>query len=224
MKMKTLKILTFCLLTVVIVLAGCSKSDNTKKSDVLSQQIHNIVPDSIITKMKNLGMQINGGTTPPDLQHIYYVDPFVLKSSNISYDYPGKLFASYLVQFYAQDNTALSIKLNYINGNETGTGLGGFISGSDNSFSVFAKVRAEIDGDSAYVIEVLSGTIVTGAIKNFYYANFMLDNYGNPDGVFIEQGEGRIIYDSDGTSEEQSSFTSPGKKKSAILLKSVSSK
>ncbi len=174
------------------------KKDHT--DDGLSEQIHNIVPDSIINKMKTLGMPIFGGTKPPDLQHIYLASPFILKSSNISSDYVGKSFADYYGKLYDQDNDQLSIKLDYYNGGERGSGLGGFISGEDNSFSVFVKVHSTYQGGQADVIMVISGKTDEGGIKNFYYANFMLDDYDDPNDVWIGVGQGRVIYDSDGYS------------------------
>jgi hypothetical protein len=173
-------------------------------------------------------MPINTGSTPPNMEKIYYADPFILVSSNIPTDYVGQSFTAYLVKFHDQNNASLSIKLDYINEPESGTGLGGFIAGSNNSFSVFAKVHCTNGNTQADMIQVISGTISdkidSAGIRNFYFANFMLNNYGNPDGYWIKDGQGRIIYDSDGFSPEESSFTLPDKKKSAILLKSVSGK
>jgi hypothetical protein len=224
--MKTLKILIIVLISTLAILS-CKKDATTKPriaSDSLSAEIHNLVPDSIINIMKNLGMPIKTGSTPPNMEKIYYADPFILISSNIPSDNSGDAFAAYLVKFYEQNNTALSIKLDYINAQESGTGLGGFISGSKNSFTVFAKVHCTYYEQQAEMLHVISGIIVPGGIDSLYFANFMLNNYGNVGGYWIKNGQGRIIYDSDGFSPEQSTFTVPDKKKSASFLKSVSSK
>jgi hypothetical protein len=204
--MKALKIIMLIVLP-SLVFFNCTKTEN--KTDGLSQDIHNIVPDSILTKMKALGLPINEGTTPPNIEKIYLASPFVLKATNRPSDFViGYQFSDYKVQFYQQNNSKLSILLDYINGPESGTGLGGFVSGANNKFSVFAKLSATSNGDKADLIQVISGTIVSGAIKDLYFANFMLNNYGNPHGYWIGQGQGRVIYDSDGNSPEQSTFKS----------------
>jgi hypothetical protein len=214
--MKAIKLLSFFVL-VSIILIECKKENK----DNLSEQIHNIVPDSILNKMKTLGMPINGGTKPPDLQKTYLASPFILKSSNIEGDYEGATFSDFYFKFSEQNNQNLSIKLDYFNDPETGTGLGGFIAGADNKFSAFFKVNSTANGDPADLIMVLSGTVVEGAINNLHYSNFMLNNYGNPHGYWIDAGEGRVIYDSDGNSPEVSGFPVKGKAGSQLtpLLK-----
>jgi|WetSurMetagenome_2_1015567.scaffolds.fasta_scaffold00661_2 hypothetical protein len=203
--MKSLKVLSFIALAFILV-TGCKK----ESKDNLSEQIHNIVPDSILNAMKSLGMPVHGGVKPPDLQNTYLASPFVLKSSNIADDYIGSTFSDFYFKFSEQNNENLSVKLDYYNSPETGTGLGGFISGSDNSFSAFFKVSSTANGDPADLIMVISGTISDGAVKNFYYANFMLNNYGNPHGYWISQGDGRVIYDSDGNSPTVEGFPVKG--------------
>jgi hypothetical protein len=83
-----------------------------------------------------------------------------------------------------------------VNGPESGTGLGGFISGDGNSFSVFVKVHAFSSNYPADVIHVLSGKISNGGISNLYFANFMLNNFGNTT-YWMGNGKGRVLYDSD---------------------------
>lgn len=203
--MKILRLLLVFILGMA-VFYSCKK----KADDELSEEIHNIVPDSILTKMESMGMPIFGGTTPPDFQNIYLASPYVLKKSTISSDVEGHTFSDYYVRFYDQDNDLLSVKLDYDNGPENGSGLGGYIAGTNNSFSAFVKVNSTYNGDQAEIIHVISGTIIEGAIKNFYFANFMLDNKGNPHGYWIDEGQGRIIYDSDGNSPVVSAMPSKG--------------
>jgi hypothetical protein len=173
------------------------KTDPVKKTFDLSSDIKNIVPDSTIQSLIDLGMIINDGTTPPNLENIYKVSPYVLKSSNIPSDYEGQTFTDYKFKLYDQDDVNQTIKLDYVNNPETGTGLGGFISGSGNNFSVFVKVHTLVFDSPADILFVLSGTITDGGIDNFIMSNYMLDNYGNLSGYYIENGQGRIIYDSD---------------------------
>jgi len=214
-----MKNITFQLLTIALILSalfvGCKK-DKKEESKVqengLTQEINNLIPDSIITAMVNLGMPINRGETPPDIAASFLASPFILKASTILSDVPGYQFSDYTVTFYEQNNDNLSVKVDYLNGPESGTGLGGFIVGANNSFSVFAEVNSTYSGKNATLVHVISGTLTATGIQNLYFANFMLNNNGNPGGIWIEEGDGRVIYDSDGFSEKvtKASFENHG--------------
>ena len=98
----------------------------------------------------------------------------------------------------------LTVKLDYINGPEEGSGLGSFIVGDGNQFTVVSEVTTVVNSDTASVAMVFSGELADEGINNFVYANFMLENNGSS--YFIENGQGRVIYDSDGFSEEVSTL------------------
>ena len=175
----------------------------------LTEEIVNLVPDSILNEMESMGMPIYGGENPPNIENSYLASPFVLKASNRESDQIGHTYSDYYVKFYNQDNSKLSISMNYLNGPESGTGMGSYIVGDDNKFSVFVEVNAEADdGSKAKMVHVISGEWTAEGIKNLYFANFMLDNYGNTTGYWIENGDGRVIYDSDGFSPVTDSFKS----------------
>ncbi len=195
------------LITVVSLMSiGCKKDDEKPvqvEENGLTVDINNLVPDSILNEMKNLGMPINTGGNPPNIENSYLVTPFVLLNSNRPSDNIGTTFADYKVKFHDQDNENLKISVDFVNGPESGNGIGAFIVGDDNEFSIFAEMVARRSNlDSASFVNVISGKIVEGGVENLYYANFMLDNNGNSNGIWIENGEGRVLYDKDGFSEE----------------------
>lgn len=199
------------LIAACIALSGyvCLFSSCEEETPGLSKEIQNIVPDSTLNKIISLGMPINKGTKPTTLTNIYKASPYVLKATNVPNDWTiGKVFSDYKVRLYDQDNDKLTIKLDYVNGPETGTGIGGFISGTDNNFSVFVKVRAMNSNTPADIIQIISGTITADGIKDFYFANFMLDDFGDPKNVWMDKERGRVIYDSDGISPVVSSLQS----------------
>ncbi len=122
MKKIVLNLLFLLLPLSFIAVTSCKKDDKktgTKDDKVLSEAIQEIVSDSTFQDIIELGMPVNKGLTPPDIENTYVASPFILKSSNISCDYEGKLFADYYVKFYDQDNDSLTIKLDYSNGGET---------------------------------------------------------------------------------------------------------
>jgi hypothetical protein len=184
---------------IFMVMVSCKKDKTSPKK--LSEEIQNIVPDTILDKITTLGMKINKGLEPPDIGNSYLASPFELTATNIPDDYSiGHNFSDYYFRLYDQDNEDLTIRLDYSNGGETGTGLGGFISGDGNKFSVFVVVNSEYNGYPAELIHIITGTITDEGIENLYFANFMLDNFDNEGGYWIENGEGRVIIDSDSMS------------------------
>jgi len=173
--------------------------------------------------MQNLGMELNTGGNPPNVENIYEVSPFVLDSSNIPSDYPGMYFSNLRFKFYDQNNSDLTVKLDYINGPEEGSGLGSFIVGDGNQFTVVSEVTTVANSDTAVAAMVFSGELADGGINNFVYANFMLENNGST--YFIENGQGRVIYDSDGFSEEVSSLDGTKNSKAAKrIMHTISAK
>jgi hypothetical protein len=178
-------------------LVSCNKDDK-EKDDELSKDIKNFVSDETLNQIIDMGMIINKGVDPPDLEGEYLASPYELIGTTVEDDYSlGTVFADYYFRLYDQDDDNLSIKLDYYNGGEQGSGLGGFISGKGDKFSVFVEVNSEYSGYEATLLHVISGTMTEDGIKDFYFTNYMLDNNGNEGNVWIEEETGRVLKDSD---------------------------
>ncbi len=192
---------TFYFLLLTFGIIGIMTFTSCEK--LVTPQIKQILPDDVMQSMIDLGMPINKGLTPPELSGTYHVSPFVLYKSNIESDQEGRTFADFDVTFYDFNSQDLSVKLSYVNGPESGTGLGAYVMGSNNDFTVVVQMHSQYyTGDSAVIDMVLSGKLTSDGIKDFYYANFMIDDYGDPSNIWIEKGQGRVIYDKDGMSEK----------------------
>lgn len=176
----------------------------------LTADINNLIPQAYIDELVRLGMPINGGVTPPNVNFIFNVTPFVLKSTNIPDDYSiGYQFWDKRIQFSQQDNSKLTLKVEFVSsgGVEVTTSIGSFIVGSGNNFTVFSKLSAVgSNGKDVITVQIFSGTVESNSVKNLYNGLLMVDNGGNTDK--IENGQARIIYDSDGTSEKVSTLKS----------------
>ncbi len=208
MKLKFKNLLLIGSIVISVILGSCKKEKKQKdvNDEGLTEEIVNLVPDSILVEIKSMGMPINGGATPPNIEDSYIASPFVLKATTVNTFQIGHTFADFKVRFQNQDNNELSISMDYINGGETGTGMESYVVGENNKFSVFCEVNADHNGSSAKMVIIISGEVATGGIKDLYLSNFMLDNYGNPSGYWIGNGKGRVIYDSDGFSPTTNSF------------------
>lgn len=202
----------FLITIVTITFSACKKDgEGDDGSDLLGENglpkpVNNIVSADLLNEIKSLGMTVNTGENPPSLAGTFLASPFELKGTNVPDDWPiGSAFADYYATLSNQNNANLSITLSYTSADESGSGIGSYISGSGNSFTVFAKTNSTIGSSSAELIQIISGTLTDGGISNFYYANFMLNNNGDGD-IWLENGEGRVLYDSDGFSEKTSNM------------------
>ena len=177
----------------------------------LTEDIYNIIPDDILEKFIELGIEINGGNNPPNVEGTYLISPLILVKSNFSDSYyPGYKFADMQLTFSRQDNTKLTVVCDYINGTQIGSGLGSFITGNGNKFSVFTEVSGTFSGYPFKSVEIYSGEITSSGIKNYYSAIMITQEAPGT----IKRGQGRLIYDSDGFSERTT------QNKSAPVLRS----
>lgn len=192
-----------------VIMASCSSdSDSIVDANGLTKDIKNLVPDSIMAKMKEIGMPIYTGDNPPDIQFSFHLSPMILKASNRDTDIIGKKYVNIDLKFYNQDNKKLIIESFYKEGNTTtlftSQGNGAYIIGNSNFFTVFLSCFIENTTNNTQTLttEVFSGEITETGVKNMYRALFMINDYGDPNNEYIEIGEGRLFYDSDGFSEK----------------------
>jgi len=172
----------------------------------ITQDIYNIVPLYVFNIYNDWGVTINTGNTPPNIEGTYFISPAKLKKSNFddSYDI-GYKFADYYFTFSNQDNQKLTVDVEYYTPSTGTTGKGkAFFIGHGNTFTIFGKIiQKDVHGHLSAMIDSYSGTITSEGIKDFHNLFVMVDNGGNPDGNLIENGQGRLIYDSDGISERR---------------------
>ncbi len=208
--MKRNLVLLLAVPMLLIFLFSCSEDNNPTslvEDNGLTREINEMVPDSILEAIDTLGMPIYRGGNPPSVEGSYLCTPFKLINSNRSGDYIGQIYADYYVKLYDQNNKDLTISMDYENGPEQGTGIGGFIVGDNGNFSVFSRLTVVVYGDTAYILNLISGTLHNDGIKDFHLALVMLDNQGNPNGYYINNGDARIFKDDDNMADEIDGFT-----------------
>ncbi len=192
------KTVLLTLLTCSVIATACKKESATQKQQ---QQINQVLPQKYIDTLKNLGITIYDGTTPPTVNGIYIISPFKLKATTLSSDFPiGTTFLDAKLKLENQNNTDFSINIlgkNFLANNDTS--IISAISGSGNNFTVYGKVKATNGTSYAYFALVMSGTMSGTAIQNFEVGLINIDNsHGN--GLFMPEGAARLIYDADFTS------------------------
>ncbi len=193
------------------VVVNCPCCDSALEENGLTKEINKLVPDSILTKMKEIGMPIYTGDNPPNIEFSFRISPLKLVDSNVPDDSLGHEFADMLIKFYNQNNDKLTIQCFYKQASQIGLGIGGYVVGNNNKFTVFLDCEStDTLGYTIITTEVFSGEATYSGIKNLYTALFMVDNKGN-DSIYIKNGQGRVGYDSDGLSEKIADIQTQGK-------------
>jgi PBP1b-binding outer membrane lipoprotein LpoB len=196
--------LGFALIFVLLILNSCKKNEDAVPD--FSSQIQSIVPQSIIDDLQKRGMQINTGLTPPNIEGIFTSSPHILVSSYEGDSYQtGDEFGELTIKFSNQNNEDESVSIDLKQASQVGTGLGGFIAGSGNKFTLFAELDVTNGTVTSKQIRVFSGEITEDGIKDFYTALIMKEK-NDPDNTLIEVGQGRIIKDGDGLAAKTSTF------------------
>jgi hypothetical protein len=194
------------ILGLLIFAIACSKKETVDPNVGFSTQIKNIVPQTIIDDLKARGMPINEGTIPPKIEGIYLSSPHTLEvpyGTDDSYK-KGYEFSDLIMRFSNQKDDG-SITIETKNAGAISTGIGGFLSGNGNKFSIFAELKY-VDGSvTATQIRVFSGEITTSGIKDFYTTILIKDKV-DPSGTLFPVGKSRILKDGDGLASKTSSF------------------
>jgi hypothetical protein len=148
---------------------------------------------------QDLGVEINRGGSPPAFNSEYMASPYIMTATTVPNDFsfPGDQFADQYFRFYDQNESDQTINVQLAQGGSVGEGMGGYISGRFNRFTVFVIVDSvrSSDGAETQSLRVFSGKLESGGITEYQHALVMLDDGGN-DG-FIPNDTGRAFNDGD---------------------------
>lgn len=202
---------TFLLLAVLIVFS-CKKDEEQPVNELqelkeLQQaKIEDIIPAQYLDTLNTLGLVVNEGTAPPNINGVFKLSPLILSASNIKTDVIGNSFVDATIQLSGQNNSNFDINMlgkNFVSANDTS--IVTVISGSGNKFSIYGKVKTSMNGKTAIFGILLSAEFVGGTMKNAKYGVINIDN-SNGEGVFIKEGQARLVTETDGISEALDSF------------------
>jgi hypothetical protein len=205
--MKTLK-QSLLILAVATTLFACKKenankiTDEIRKTEIQKKQIQDIIPTQYLDSLKKLGLNINTGISPINVEGYYAVNPLLLSSTNILNDFKiGYRFNDARLKLSNQDEN-FNIKLigkNFLATSDTSIVTA--ISGIDKDITIYGKVKSVKNGKTADFAIIISCTVENGTFKNFKYGLICTSNK-NPssDANFIKEGQGRVVYESDNSS------------------------
>lgn len=225
--MKSL-IKTSLFLCLVMSMASCNKDEKECpepliESNGLSANINNLVPEEVITVLQDLSVPIHRGGAPPVVNGVYNLEPVILYNSNVAGDITGTRFSDGRLKLEQQDQGNLKIVFNMKQFNDQGVtsstyeGIGSFISGHGNYFSIFVPSKdhdLQEDERSLSVI-IISGEITPNGLSDFHMALTMLDNDydGNGStGDFIPNKSTRHFLDGSGLARVAGFYKKSGNK------------
>ena len=186
---------------------SCKKDEKgPTDEEILTKKIEEIIPSQYLDSLKKLGLTVNNGTTPPDVQGIYDILPVELVNSNIPTDYAGMSFHDAKLKLFNQSSKDFGIQLygKYFLA-ERDTSIVTAISGSGNNITIYGKVKSYLSGYTAIFALILSGIKEGDHFKNVKYGIINIDN-SNGGTAFIKEGQGRVVYDTDNVSESSTVF------------------
>ena len=190
----------------VLFTAGCQKKE-VDPSKGLSDKIQGIVPQAVLDDMKAKGLAINEGSQPPQLAGIFIANPYTLLSPYGPEDswQTGRVISDYKFRFYDQADD--EVKLDFKQSRETATGLGSFVSGFGNKFTIFAQTKGVQDDIENTQLSVISGELSDDGIVNFQYAFTFTAKTGDDDNsTLIPVGKARIWEDGDKLASKTTTF------------------
>ena len=186
----------------VLTLISCSKKDNPDNQnggyEGISVKIQGVVSAELITKFSNLGLKINRGTTPPNIEGIFIDNPQTLQVPIEGADpYPvGMVDKDYKFKFYNQVNDDVKMSYKDAMNADRGDGLGSLISGSGNAFTLYVQTTGTESGVFYKAILIISGEITANGVKDFQFASILVDKTGDTDNKILQpKGTGRIWKD-----------------------------
>lgn len=197
----------FLIGTVVIALTftGCIKQyDESQSTDSFTgskSEIEEYFNPEIVKALEDLGYTFNTGGNPPSIVGDYLFSTMTLLNSTVDSDYIGQTFLDQYLNFSNQNGK--NVMYSSSSSISSGNGSASFVSGNGNKFSIYAKVKGTLQGYNGTFAVAISGEISSAGIQDILFANLMLDNQGNPGGVWIPNNTGRLVEDSDGLASRQ---------------------
>lgn len=219
----------YCWITVALLslLTACvpdSTSEIPEEFQGTIQDVENLYSKETVNAIKDLGLVIHEGSSPPNIEGIWFASESSLVASNRAGDFEQSfIFADLHFSISNQDNDALELDFAAVELNGGFTSQESFISGTGNNFTVYLKLVVQ-DADSSVrpiFAYTFSGTLQGNTIVGLSWTLLMLDDGGDPEGVFIENNEGRRFVDSDGVSKRMCDYGSGNFDGSLNSIKSI---
>ncbi|MFC0604301.1 hypothetical protein [Winogradskyella pulchriflava] len=198
-----MKKIIFVFFITALCFACSSDDDNSSEFDGSLESIEDFFNPELVQALQDLGFVLNIGNNPPDIEGTYLLSPFELQASNIPSDIIGTVISDYTATFTNQNSGDLRVDFLGEGGSQTDVGTGSFVAGDGAQFTVLLKLTSQIGSVPVETAYAISGTMTENGIDDMQIGGLMLDDNGDPEGVYIENNQGRVFFDSDAFSPRQ---------------------
>jgi hypothetical protein len=186
-----------------------------------AKPINEVVPIAIQEKLK-VYMPINTGTTPPDIEGTYLINPDALVYTSDGQFSVGYVFTDETIMFSGQNNVTNIITYKDKQGNSSQSSDDVSVSGTGDNFTAYFNTEGEYDDKvtTFKTATIISGTISPSGIKNLTSAFVMLEK-NDPNKILMAVNDYRIFKDGNGLA---SNTTWPSLKSAIINSQGVFNK
>lgn len=204
--MKFVNLLLTILITFILNLAisSCGFLDKDDENDIegVPSQVNNFLDSNDIEELENAGMEIHKGADPPNIEGSYELNSLIITYDQVGME--GYTVAYYEIRYYDQKSDG-TIKMDYESSQagDYGYGVGAFISGDDNNYTVYIEAEGSITNCDYKMPSIHSGTkSASDDINDFYWGLIMTEKEGTNCDQLMPEDAVRIIKESDGTASE----------------------
>jgi hypothetical protein len=194
----------FYLLFLPVILSSCLSEGYNTLILTEKNKMDDVIPVEYRISLEE-SMPIYNGDTPPLIEGTYFISTHTLVSSSLSGDTPGKEYMDKIIRYRNQDMLQNILSFDSKEGTLSfATSDSVYIVGSGNDFTTYFVSEGYSYDVYTKTANILSGTITSSGIQNYYYAFVMLEKGSDPDEEVVDVGTYRVFYDSDGLSENTS--------------------
>lgn len=159
----------------IAVLVGLLAFNFSKPKDVITgvpSEVNKFLQPKDISFLKDQNFTVYTGNTPPNIEGTYILDS--LRSTFNSIEQETGKIVSYRIQIYDQKNDTVALKFLSLESKDTSGGVGGFISGEGNCFTIFVDEKGISDNGCKYnTSSVISGCMAEKGIQNYEESSIM---------------------------------------------------
>lgn len=165
-------------------------------------EVNDFLDPEDIEKLEDAGMTIYTGDNPPNVEGTYDLDSLVISYDEIGME--GYPLAYYWIKYYDQTDDG-KIKLDYESpdAGDVGSGIGAFIAGDGNCYSVFVNAEGDSFGCHYKMPSIHSGCKNSSGIADFQWGLIMKEKSGENCDYLMPEGAVRIVDETDGMASKQ---------------------
>ncbi len=203
-------IVILIIISIILNFAGILKINFSFNKELknIPKPVNKFLTEKEVSQFESKGFTIYRGDNPPNVEGTYALADYTIKYDPGTWEgaYPiGYKLASYVVTLSDQkEDGSISFSTVSEEADDRAQGIGAFISGENNCFTIYMYTKGEI-GDCKYEWpELIAGCIDADGIKN-YKSTYMMRTKSGPscESEVMPIGYLRVAEEEDGLADRQ---------------------